>query len=334
MKVNEMFSYYVQDYFINYLPNIRNCSRNTINTYRNVFIDLIKFLKVNNIDVNKVLMKDINIDYINNYLKYIKEKNNSSNTINTKISALKSFFNYLEFKTINYIETCSQINKIRIKNNKNNIPKYLTQEEINIILNYKNSKISLKESVIFILMYYGALRVSELCNLKRDDIEFLDKKNIRLQIINSKNNKSRIITFECNYSNYIKKYISNNKNATFLFINKFGKQYTRKGISYILNKIYSLVLNDNKNKLLFKDKHINPHMLRHSRAMEMLKNGNSLSEIKQFLGHEYIATTEIYARLDADVIKDSLIKHADNINYIKKYSEEEIRNLENLLKSL
>lgn len=320
--------------FFEFLPNIKNHSKNTILTYKNVFIDLIKYLKNNEVDINNLLMKDFKVDYINNYIKYLKEKNNSINTINIKIIAIKSFFNYIEYKTINYLETCSQINSLRLIKNKTNIPKYLTQEEINKILNYRNNKITLKEYVIFIILYYGALRVNELCNLKNENIEFLDKKHIRIKIYDSKNNKSRIIIFECKFRKYVKKYISENKNQTYTFLNKFEEKYTRKGISYIINKIYKLIKNENKNKILFNNEKIFPHMLRHSRAMEMLKNGVSLSEIKQYLGHKYISTTEIYARVDVSVIKDSLIKHARNLNYTKKYSEKEIIDLEKLLKKL
>lgn len=61
------------------------------------------------------------------------------------------------------------------------IPKYLDKNEINTLLSIQEDLISLKEYVIFLLMYYGALRVSELCNLKKEDIKILDKKVIELK---------------------------------------------------------------------------------------------------------------------------------------------------------
>ena len=334
--IKNTFTFYVQDYFSNYLPNIRNVSTNTIKTYRYAFLDLIHFFKTNKIDINNMLIDDFKIEYLEDYICFLKNKCNSNSTINMKIVSIKSFFNYLNYKTIDYINICSQVNKIKLLKKSVSIPKYLDKNEIDILLGIQDDLISLKEYVIFLLMYYGALRVSELCNLKKEDIEILDKKSYRIKIYNSKNNKNRVVNFECKYGNYIREYlkIAYEKNSTSLFLSKYGNKYTKKGINYILNKIYKIGKEKNENTLLFKHNSIHPHMLRHSRAMIMLKDGVSLSEIKEYLGHSNIATTEIYARLDTTLIKESLNKHAQEINYKMKYSKKDKDDLENWLKTI
>lgn len=333
---NNLISFYVQEYFLNYLPNIRNCSINTIKTYRYAFIDLIQFFDELNININDMLMSDFKVEYIEKYIQFLKNKNNSNSTINTKIISLKSFFNFLNYKTIDYINICTQINQIKLLKKDFVIPEYLLKDEIFFLLDMSEESISLKEKVVFILLYYGALRVNELCNLKKEDIEILDKKSIRIKIYNSKNNKSRIINFECFYSDYIIKYINQvtNNNESFLFINKYGNKYTKKGINYIINKIYDNGKKINEDATLFTNEKIHPHMLRHSRAMAMLKDGVSLSEIKEYLGHSCISTTEIYARLDTNIIEESLKRHAKKINNPVKYSKKEKMDLENWLKSI
>ena len=335
MKDKNLFSYFVQDYFSVYLPNIKNNSTNTIKTYKYVFIDLLNFFDSKNIEYKNIIMNDFKVEYIEKYIEELKIKKNSNSTINLKIVAIKNFFNYLNFKSIEYIDIANKINKINLIRKDVNIPKYLTKEEINIMLNCKNRKISLKEYVIFIILYYGGLRVNELCNLKKEDISIIDGSTFRIKIYNSKNNKSRVINFECNFGKSIKEYLKNYdyEEETYLFISKYKKQYTKKGINYIINKIYNLAKIDNKDKLLFNEKNIHPHMIRHSRAMIMLGNGISLSEIKEFLGHSYISTTEIYARLDNNLIKESIENHAKSINFKNKYKNKDKENLQNWLKT-
>lgn len=336
MKDKNLFSYFVQDYFSIYLPNIKISSNNTIKTYKYVFIDLLKFFESKNIEYKDMIMSDFKVEYIEKYIEELKIKMNSNSTINLKIVVIKNFFNYLNYKSIEYIDIANKINKLNLIRKDVNIPKYLTEKEINIMLNYRNEKISLKEYVVFTILYYGGLRVNELCNLKKEDISIIDGSSFRIKIYNSKNNKSRVINFECNFGKSIKDYLRDYAydDESYLFINKYKKKYTKKGINYIINKIYSLVKKDNKDKLLFNEKNIHPHMIRHSRAMIMLENGISLSEIKEFLGHSHISTTEIYARIDNSLIKESIENHVKSINYKSKYKNKDKENLQNWLKTL
>lgn len=336
MKDKELFSYYVQDYFSTYLPNIRNNSINTIKTYKYLFIDLLKFLKEKNIDYKEMAMSEFKIEYIEKYIEELKIKNNSNSTINLKIVIIKNFFNYLNYKTVEYMDIVNKINNIKLIKKDSNIPKYLTEQEINIILNNNDERISLKEYVVFVILYYGGLRVSELCNLEKDDISVMDNSSFKIKIYNSKNNKSRVINFECNYGKSIRKYLLNleYEDGSYLFKNRYKKKYTKKGINYIINKIYKISKENNNDKLLFNEEKIHPHMLRHTRAMIMLKSGVSLSEIKEYLGHSSISTTEIYARLDFSLIKDSIESHEKSINFKTKYTKKNKEDLENWLKSL
>ena len=336
MKTDDTFSFYVQDFFSSYLPNIKSNSYNTIKTYRYAFVDLLKFFKEEKIEFNHMPMMAFKIEYIEKYIEYLKKKNNSCSTINTKIIAVKSFFFFFLYKSLDYLNISNQVRKIRLLKKDTPIPKYLTEQEIQSILNLDNPMISMKEYVIFLILYYGALRVNELCNLKIDNIKILDKSSFKIEIYNSKNNKNRIVNFECNYGKHIKKYLNslNTLEGSYLFTNKYGNQYTKKGINYIINKLYCIAKSQSEDSTLFINEKIHPHMLRHSRAMIMLKHGVSLSEIKEYLGHENISTTEIYARLEPSIIEESLVRHAKSINYKEKYTKKEKESLENWLKNL
>lgn len=330
---SETFGYYVQDYFTNYLINIRNLSKNTINTYKSSFITFIKFLKIIDVDTSTLLMTDFNIEFILSYIEYLKNNGKSNNTINLRITSLKIFFEYINYKSIDYINLYSKFQSLKLLKKETKIPKYLCDEEIKFILNNAQDIKLRKAYLIFLVLYYGGLRVGELCDLRKENIKILDENNYKINIINSKNNKSRSISFECMYGKILKEYLKLLDEDRYLFINKFNNKYTRKGISYEINKIFLFAKSINKDKTLFILDKINPHMLRHSRAMIMLKNNVSLSEIKYYLGHSHLSTTEIYARIETTFIKDSLVDHAKNIHAKPRYSKTEKSDLEMWLKT-
>ena len=92
--MKENFSDYIQSYFLVYLPTTRNLSHNTIMTYKNSVLDFINYIKkIKNI--NELKINDITIDIIENFIKYLQEKGNAPQTINLKLSTLKSFFLYI-----------------------------------------------------------------------------------------------------------------------------------------------------------------------------------------------------------------------------------------------
>ena len=123
----------------------------------------------------------------------------------------------------------------------------------------------------------------------------------------------------------------NIKNSDYLFFNKFNSKITRKGIEYILIKYV------NQCKSIYTDKfkeNYSCHSMRHSRAMHLLEAGIDLIKIRDFLGHNSIVTTEIYAKVNPKVKRDLISKYNQNLNVSDKYTDKDKEELLEFLKTL
>ena len=112
---SKTISYYLPKFFDMELKKNANVSENTITSYKYAFVSLLQF--INNKykkEITTLELKDFNKETIQKYLEYLeKEKNNSISTINQRLAAIKSFFNYLAFEEIEYISLCNEIHSIK-----------------------------------------------------------------------------------------------------------------------------------------------------------------------------------------------------------------------------
>ncbi len=147
------------------------------------------------------------------------------------------------------------------------------------------------------LLYATGLRVSELINLNRENVN-LEEGYARCI---GKGNKERLVPVGETALSFLKLYLEalkNNQKITdrlLLFFNKFGKKFSRVGFWKLIKK-YALQTGINKN--------ITPHTLRHSFATHVLEGGADLRSVQEMLGHSSIATTQIYTHLDRDHLKE------------------------------
>ncbi|MDA3855589.1 MAG: tyrosine-type recombinase/integrase [Candidatus Woesearchaeota archaeon] len=222
----------------------------------------------------RVNSKEINNQTLKEYFLYLDSKKYDRNTIRLK----RSVINYL-FKRILKLDI--YLDDIPMPKKKNDIPKVLNKEEIKIII---ENITNYKHKLIVITMYSSGLRLSELINLKREDLNF--KQNI-ITIRNSKNRKDRITLFSKNLKDELSEYILRKEFKTkYLFESNRDSKYTKKSIQEIIRKA-SKPLN----------KHVTPHMLRHSFATHLLESGTDIRLIQKLLGHSKIETTTIYTKV-------------------------------------
>ena len=281
---------YIEAY-LEYIEKVKKYSVLTIRSYRS---DLEEY----NIFLNKNKINILNITYneIKQYLEYLYNSNNKKNSISRKISSLKRLYKFLEEKEyikVNYFYEINSPKKDRT------LPKFLKKEEVSNMLNkIDNTTFSGKRTLLIMELLYGTgVRVSELINIKINDI---DRYNNTIKIL-GKGSKERIVI----YGSYCKKALDdyldnsysiyNKKNSKYLILNKNGDRISDR---YIRNIINMVVINTNVNK------HISPHTLRHTFATDMLNNGADLMSVKELLGHESINTTSIYTHVTDEHIKE------------------------------
>ena len=315
MKNNDLANL-INSFFSSYLKNERKYSDNTYLGYLNVISQLINYLEKH---IKKkryeITIDDFTRDNILSFLDYIEATNNCvEKTRNHHLTVIKSFFKYVQ--TINpiYIERFLEIDSIKKKKEEKKTIDYLTIEELEAVLSQCDlkSKSGYKHFVLMSLLYETACRVSELINIKINDINFCNNSYIKVL---GKGNKERIIYISKNMVEILEKYIKKfNISDGYLFLNNSSRQYTRFGINKIVEKYVNL---SKENHESLNNKNITPHSFRHSKAIHFLQNGTSLPVIQKFLGHNQIQTTEMYLDITNETVIDTINNLANLINYNK-----------------
>lgn len=283
------------DEFLRYLLIDKGYSKNTIDSYE---IDLKKFLNFNkNIKINQISNEDLK-----KYVKHLKEEKLNEKSISRNVSCLKSFYKFLVIEK--YISK-NPSDSIFIPKIKKSLPNTLSEEEVLNLLDINlTDSFSYRNKAMLELMYATGLRVTELINLKFQDID-LNQDIVRTF---GKGSKERIIPIGEYAKEYLEKYIFEyrgsmlkKKNSEYLFLNNHGNRITRQGFFKIIKRIA-------KEKGI--DKDLSPHTLRHSFASHLLKYGADLRTIQELLGHSDISTTQIYTH----ITNEELRKNYDNFH--------------------
>ena len=270
---------YIEE-FIDYLRYEKKYSENTIISYQNDLKKVCVFFKK---DFTNLTKKNIQ-----NYIQSLSKKESTSSVSRT-ISTLKSFYKFLE---INKYTKNNPLGTISNPKNIKKLPKVLSEEEVDKLLdiNLKTS-FDYRNKAMLELMYSSGLRVSELINLKVNDID-LNNASVR---IFGKGSKERIVPLDDyaiealdNYIKHHRKSLFKHGENNYLFLNNHGNKMTRQGFFKILQKIV-------KEKNIKSE--ISPHTLRHSFATHLLKHGADLRSIQELLGHSDISTTQIYTHI-------------------------------------
>ena len=293
------------EHFVQVLKIEKNHSSNTINSYLSDLKSFEKYLLKRKISFKKTIN---DTEVVKKYFRYLSRSKISPRSIKRKFSSLSSYFSYLiERKKIkknplNGIYTPKLIKKL---------PTVLSVEEIKKIFkqseNSDNELLGLRDRCIIELLYSCGLRVSELCELKVNNIQF-DSNVIRFF---GKGNKERIIPLTFYAKEWLEKYLyqsrqilSNRKlsDQKYVFLSNNGKRLTRAAIWQSIKKYVDAA---------GITKTVSPHTFRHSFATHLVDGGANLVEIQKLLGHSDISTTEIYVHLSKDFIDSEYMKAFD-----------------------
>lgn len=284
----------IVDRFLTYLEHELNFSMNTTGSYRKDLADFFCYLEKHKIDY-------LNIDalVVRDYLKYLDKRGLKNSTISRRISALRSFYDYL---CSNGIVKKNIFLGIRNPKLEKRLPNYLSYEELREILDSidTNSDIGLRNRLIVEMFYATGCRVSELINIKLSDI---NKSNNTIRIM-GKGSKERIVYYGDYAKYYLDKYLSTGFNAgsKYLFLNDKKKKMSIEDVEIIIKKIVDA---------LSLKCHVTPHTLRHTFATHLLNNGADIKSVQELLGHASLNTTGIYTHVSNERIKEVYLKTFD-----------------------
>lgn len=281
--------------FINYISIEKGLSKNTIEAYLS---DLNSFFAFTNPVQDTEELTDQNIE---DYILNLSTKGFSVSSILRIVSSIRQYYTFLLENDLN---SKIKLNIISPKHEKH-LPIYLSIEEVETLLNTPNIENygELRDKAMLETMYSSGLRVSELVNLKLNDINFQEK---MIKIL-GKGSKERIIPIGDYAMDFILLYMNKVRNLTryktskYLFLNHFGKPISRQ---YFFKQVKKYALRSNINK------NISPHTLRHSFATHLLENGADLLMVQKMLGHSNIETTQIYTQITAKRIISAYDKYS------------------------
>ncbi len=280
--------------FFNYLKIEKNYSDNTIISYKNDLRFFESFLSDFNLKIEEVEKKDIQI-----YVSNLYELRYSKYTISHHISVIKSFYNYLMFDAKIIYNPTTNVGYPKLNKN---LPNFLYQSEIKKVINSidVDNYLGHRNYVIFLLLYSGGFRVSELVLLKINDFNL----EVQTILINGKGDKLRVVPINKYCITEVFKYIccerevilNKNKKSNIedLFLNKNGTKLTARGVRDIISRILlntSITMN------------VSPHTIRHSFATHLLENGMDLKVVQELLGHESLSSTQVYTHISDKNLK-------------------------------
>ena len=278
--------------FLTYLEVQKNYSIYTRNNYQRDIEDFLTFCNDRRISYLEITYPDAQ-----SYLVYLyEEKKDQASSVSRKISAIRRFYQYLSNQNITQN---SSFSLLKLPKKEKKLPKFFAYNELEELFCIPNQSTPLgqRDALILEMLYATGIRVSELVGIEIEDIHLVDK---TIHIL-GKGNKERIVYFNQATANRLKKYLAdgrkilNQEQLSFLFLNQHGGQLTTRGVEDILERIIQ------KTSL---NKHISPHMIRHSFATHLLNEGCDLLSVQQLLGHESLSATSIYTHVTTDRLKE------------------------------
>ena len=278
--------------FLDYLRYERNYSDKTVLAYSEDIKQLQKFAQE---EYGKFDPLEVESELIREWIVSLMDQGYTSTSVNRKLSSLRSFYKYL----LRQGEvTVDPLRKIAGPKNKRSLPVFLKESEMNKLLDdtdFGEGFKGCRDHLIIEMFYATGMRLSELIGLDDKDVDF----SAAFLKITGKRNKQRLIPFGDELRDLMLGYINvrNEKvqeRSGAFFIRENGERLYK-------NLVYNLVKRNLSKVVTLKKK--SPHVLRHTFATTMLNNDAELGAVKELLGHESLATTEIYTHTTFEELK-------------------------------
>ena len=279
--------------FLNYLRYERNRSELTVRRYGQCLRDFESYFK--NRD-SQLSWESIDSDIIRDWMESMMDKGDMASTVNNCLSAVRSFF---RFALSRGMVSHDPAHSIKGPKKQKPLPQFVREDEMDRLIDlpemWGDSYQDLRARTIIILFYETGIRLSELLGLDDGDVDF----TARQLKVTGKRNKQRIVPFGEELERVLTEYVKQRNEQPLhlepaLFLNDKGRRVTKSQVEQIVKNGLSMVTTLKKRS---------PHVLRHSFATAMLNNGAGLESVRKLLGHESVATTEIYTHTTFEQLK-------------------------------
>ena len=280
------------DSFLDSLYIEKGLSNNTVSSYKNDIKSFFLWL-----DENSFNPLNINASDANNYVSRLFGDGLKSSSVNRKISAIKSFYIFLQKKKI---IMKSPIADIVMPKQEKYLPVSMSEEEVERLLNSPdlNIQIERRDKAMIEVLYATGIRISELTNLKLTDLDI----NRSVLKVFGKGSKERLVPFGEKAAESLNLYLTDRKDlkSKEIFLSNRGTKISRSAFWQRI-KIYT-----KRENLKIS---ISPHTLRHAFATHLLNRGADLRSVQILLGHSDLSTTQIYTHIAKQRLGEILKKH-------------------------
>lgn len=277
--------------FLQYISLEKKYSKNTLKAYQS---DIQLFSNYLSNYYDNIRLNDASPQMVRSWVASLKEDGLNTNSINRKISTLKSFYKFLLRKGD---ISANPMHKIHLLKKAEKLPVYIEKGQLKSYLEAvipENNFSAVRNKIIVELLYVTGMRQGELLGLKNDSIDFANK----MLKVHGKRNKERIIPLSKSMIEELRNYISLKKKT--FDITHDWLIVTNKGLKAYPKFIYRIVHSQLERYTSTKK---SPHVLRHSFATHMLNNGADLNNIKELLGHSNLSATQVYTHNSIEQLK-------------------------------
>lgn len=300
--------------FENYLHYERNCSDRTYLAYAKSLKEFKDYVELHTerqskaetlggklgevVPASETIWTELDADVVRNWIISEMDRGISPRTINRDLSALRSFYKFLLMREL---VRKDPVYNLRGPKTEKVLPSFIREQEMNALLDgpyFTADFEGMQDHLILLFFYTTGVRVSELVGLNCKDVDF----GQRLVKVTGKRNKQRLIPFGDELEAELKAFlearkaletITDQEDALFV-VSKTGKRVTKSKVESQVKEYLSLVTTTKRRS---------PHTLRHSFATSMLNHHADLQSVKELLGHESLATTEIYTHTTLEELK-------------------------------
>jgi integrase/recombinase XerD len=310
MKASTNFSGLVQAFFTEHLLRQRRASPHTVAGYRDTFRLLLRFAAGGlGKAPSRLSLEELDARLVGEFLDHLeKERGVSARSRNTRLAAIHSFFQYVSFQEPARAEQCRRILAIPSKRYERRLIEHLKPEEIDALLAAPDQAtwIGRRDRALLLMAIETGLRVSELIGLRRDDVVLGTGAHVRCE---GKGRKERCTPLRQDVVAVLAEWFREcpAEPSAPAFPSSRGGPLSRDAVERLVARHQRIA--EGRCPSL-KRKHVTPHVLRHTAAMQLLRHGIDRSVIGLWLGHESVETTEMYLHADLRQKEEALAKVA------------------------
>lgn len=318
MKESPDFSTLLQAFFTQRLIAQRKASPHTISAYRDTFRLLLRFAQKRlHKSPSQLALEDLNAPFLGMFLQDLEnQRANGARSRNLRLTAIRSFFRYAALEIPQYSALIQRVLAIPNKRQSRPLVDFLTRPEIKALLAApnRNTWLGRRDHGLLLTAVQTGLRLSEITSLRQSDILLHSGAHVRCQ---GKGRKERCTPLAKPTVSVLAAWVKEQgkDSSKILFPSARGGPLSPDSVQYLVTK-YAATAREKCPSLL--QKHVSPHVLRHSAAMEMLQAGVDRALIALWLGHESVETTQIY--LDADLaLKEKVLAKTTPIKSKRRF---------------